>query len=129
MVHKLSRVSSITISLYGAVVVASGIWRVVSAEGGSTGLWFGLVMGSFAWLSGVLYWNDKRQWANAMAFCCIAVVGGWFGYESFLKKGYPHAEIRQLVVIILSVVTLVVLCWLATKSTSNASSEISRDGI
>jgi len=125
---QLIKASSITICLYGAVVMASGIWRVVSAEGGSTGLWFGLVMGSIAWLSGVLYWNDKRQLANAMALCCIAVVGGWFGYESLLKKGYAHAEIRQLVVIVLSVVTVVVLCWLATKSTSNASGKVSRDG-
>jgi len=125
---QLIKASSITICLYGAVVMASGVWRVVSADGGTTGLWFGLVMGGIAWLSGVLYWMDKRQWANALAFCCIAVVGGWFGYESLLKKGYANSEIRQLVVIVLSVVTVVTLGWLATKSTSNASGEVNRGG-
>ncbi len=104
-----NRISAVAIFLYGAVVVASGVWRVVSAEGGSTGLWFGLVMGGVAWLGGVLYWFDKRGLAKGLAIFCVVLVGGWFGYESFLRKGYADSEIRQLVVIVFSIVILGIL--------------------
>ena len=104
-----NRISAVAIFLYGAVVVASGILRVVLADGGSTGLWFGLVMGGVAWLGGILYWFDRRGLAKGLAIFCVVLVGGWFGYESFLRKGYADSEIRQLVVIVFSIVILGIL--------------------
>ena len=117
--------SCVTMVLFGCVVVLSGIWRIVSADGGSTGLWFGLILGGFAWFGGLLFWKGRKVPAYTISFLCIALVGGWFGYESFVKKGFANSEVRQLLVICSSLVTAVLLGWLGCLS--NASSEGSGD--
>ena len=94
---------------YGACVIASGLWRFFSAEGGHAGLWFGLVMGGLALFSGWLFWQGRARTAGILIGLCLVFVGGWFIYESFVKKGLYQAEPRQLMIIALTVVVAVAL--------------------
>lgn len=95
--------------LYGAAVVASGTWRFTMMEGGKTGFVFGLVMGAIAFVSGVLLRRGTTRIGLALGVLALAVVGGWFYYESFVKKGFAEAEVRQLVIIAITLVTALVL--------------------
>ena len=117
--HFLIDFTDFTQSCFGFVVVISGVWRIVSAEGGSTGLWFGLTMGCLAWLSALLFWNGKSAPAYAIGVSCIALVGGWFGYESFVKKGFANSEVRQLIVIGCSFMVAMLLAWFGFVSNSS----------
>ena len=100
---------AILMAVYAIVVIASGIYRIVSSEGGTTGLYFGLVMGGIAAAGSLLFWLDKPLLANFDSFLSVAFVGGWFCYESFVKKGFANAEPRQLIVIVITLVVLVLL--------------------
>ncbi len=86
-------------ALFALVVVTSGFYRVLSADGGQTGLWFGIIMGGLALCSCWLLVTENRRPGYFVAWLCILVVGGWFAYESFVKKGIARAEPRQLIVI------------------------------
>lgn len=90
---------TVTMALFGCSVVASGLWRYFSAAGGNAGLWFGLVMGVLALLAAWFFYSSKPIVGHAFAWIAILFVGGWFCYESFVKKGIENAEPRQLIII------------------------------
>ncbi len=102
----------ITSATFGLCVIASGLWRFLSAEGGHAGLWFGLVMGSASLLSSWLFLKDRVVPARVLIWTSLVIVGGWFSYESFIKKGLANAELRQLIIIGVTLVTA--LCILFT---------------
>ncbi len=101
---------------FGSVVFASGLWRYFGAEGGSNGLWFGVVMGGLAVASGVLFHVRKKSAANLTAWLAILFVGGWFGYEALIKKGITVAEPRQLMVIAVAAFTAIALVMLSRET-------------
>ena len=88
---------------FGLIVLASGLWRYFGAEGGTNGLWFGVVMGGVAMASGGLFRIGMATAAGVLAWVSIALVGGWFGYEALIKKGITVAEPRQLIVIAVTI--------------------------
>lgn len=96
-------------ALFALVVVASGFYRVLSADGGQTGLWFGITMGGMALCSCWLLVTENQRPGFFVAWLCILVVGGWFAYESFVKKGIANAEPRQLIVIGVALITALAL--------------------
>ena len=104
-----------TLGLFATAVAASGIFRFVSAEGGHKGLWFGLVMSLVAAGGAMLIAARKRAVGLGVGLFATVVVGGWFGYEALLDKGWANAESRQLVILVLSLVVLVVLLWPSTR--------------
>ena len=87
------------LGLFGISVVTSGLWRFFSAEGGHAGLWFGLVMGGLAIFAAFLFLKDKVGPALLAGWLSLVFVGGWFCYESLIKKGIENAEPRQLIII------------------------------
>ncbi len=87
---------------YSLAVIVSGIYRIVSAEGGTTGLIFGLVMGLLGFAGAGLIAVRRTTIGAVVSGIVVVFVGGWFFYESFVKKGVENAEIRQLIVIGLS---------------------------
>lgn len=75
-----------TMSGYGVAVIGSGLWAWF-VNGGSKGLWFGLVMGLGAVGAARLLAQGKKGLGLGIASFCILVVGGWFVYEVFVRKG------------------------------------------
>ncbi len=102
---------SIAVSLYALAVLASGFVRYVAQEGGSTGLVFGLTMGALALVGAFLLRGRFPRTGLFVAAAVTSLVGGWFVYESFVRKDLADAEVRQLIVIGLSLVMAVVLLW------------------
>ena len=100
-----TRLRLITIGLFGVVVIGSGWWRYLGADGGTTGLWFGMVMGGLSLLSSGLFAARINIAAHALAWTCLVVVGGWFVYEALIENGGSNAEPRQLVVIVVTLVS------------------------
>ena len=102
-----------TMLVYGLCIVASGLFRYFSSDGGHAGLWFGIVMGTVALIAGGSYWLGKRSIGHVLAWLTVAFVGGWFCYEFFykslIKKGWAEAETRLLLMFGLSVVVGVIL--------------------
>ena len=96
-------------AVFALVVIASGIYRIVSDDGGTTGLTFGLVMGGIAAAASILFWMERPFLAYLDSFLSISLVGGWFIYESFIKKGLGNAEPRQLIVIAVTAVVTVLM--------------------
>lgn len=101
----------VAIGLFGLLVIGSGLLRFLSAEGGQTGLIFGLVMGSIALLGSCFFLRHQNLPAQFASWTAITFVGGWFCYESFIKKGLGDAEPRQLVIIAVTFVTAFLLLW------------------
>lgn len=97
-----------TVTLFGLAVIASGCWRYFGQEGGDKGLWFGVVMGTLALLA-ALSMGRRPAMATLLAWISVLFVGGWFGYEALIKKGWADAEPRQLIVLGCSIVTAGVL--------------------
>ncbi len=102
-------ITGVLMGLYGVSVIASGLWRFLSAEGGHTGLTFGIVMGLIAFASGWLISSNKTVPGFSLAWICVLLAGGWFIYEALVKKGFENAETRQLVVIVISVAVGLIL--------------------
>jgi len=107
---------SVVVGLFGLPVIASGLWRFFSAEGGHAGLWFGIVMGCTASGSAVLFHSSQIRIAIGLAWLAILLVGGWFSYESFVKKGLESAETRQLIII---GITIAAAGWMVRLSLAN----------
>ncbi|MEM6673971.1 MAG: hypothetical protein AAF726_14090 [Planctomycetota bacterium] len=80
-------------------MIASGLTRFVFQPGGEKGLWFGLAMGALGLVAARLSAVGRRGVSLAVAVPTLAVVAGWFCYESFVLKGFAEAEVRQLVII------------------------------
>ena len=98
-----------TMLVYGLCIVASGLFRYFSSDGGHAGLWFGIVMGTVALLAGGSYWLGNRTIGHVLAWLTVAFVGGWFFYESLIKKGWAEAETRLLLMFGLSIVVGLIL--------------------
>lgn len=96
---------------FSLAVIASGCIRYFSQEGGEKGLWFGAVMGALGLASSALLRSGHHAKGVAASFATVALVGGWFFYESVVLKGLADAEPRQLVVLALAIVTAGVLAW------------------
>lgn len=106
-----TRHRALALFLYALAVIASGLWRFATQEGGEKGLWFGLVMGGLGLVGAGLLRAGRTRVGMGFAIVTLAFVGGWFAYESFVDKGLAHAEPRQLIILALSVV--VAACLLA----------------
>lgn len=95
--------------IFGLAVVGSGLFRFLSREGGVNGLWFGLVMGGLA-LAGAHFLARGRSGIGLpLAWCALVFVAGWFGYEALVQKGIAAAEVRQLLILLTALATIVVL--------------------
>jgi hypothetical protein len=103
--------------LYASALAASGCWRYVAQPDGGKGLWFGLVMGALA-LGAAWLLATKRQGGLPLAYAVVALAGGWFVYESFVRKGLASAEPRQLLMIGLSGLVACVLVSSQRRPTS-----------
>jgi len=68
-------------------------------------------MGSIA-LLGAFLMKRLTALGLALGFLSISFVAGWYTYESFVLKGLPDAEWRQLIMIVVSLITGVWLFWL-----------------
>ena len=101
---------------FGLAVIGSGLWRFFSADGGHAGLWFGIVMGGLALVSAWLSWLGRTRTAAVLIGLCLVFVGGWFTYESFVKKGLAEAEPRQLMIIVLTILTTIALLLQTARS-------------
>ena len=95
--------------LFGLAVLASGFLRFFGQEGGDKALWFGLVMGGLALLGAVCLRVGRARLGWGLGVLAVVFVGGWFGYESFVRKGLAAAELRQLVILGLAVATAAAL--------------------
>ena len=102
---------TVAIAIYGLVVIASGMVRYFGAEGGETGLIFGLVMGTISLVAAACFCFNQNLTGMILAWLCILFTGGWFIYEALIKKGISEAETRQLVVIGISLLTAVALAY------------------
>ena len=96
-------------AFFGLAVLTSGFWRYFSAEGGHAGLWFGVVMGGLALTGSWLFLQGRITLASTATWTSLAFVGGWFVYESFVKKGLADAETRQLLIIALTTIAIVTM--------------------
>ena len=101
---------------YGCCIIASGLYRFFSAEGGQAGLWFGLVMGFVALTSASLFRLSKLLAGHVTAWLAITFVGGWFFYEALIKKGWWDAEPRLLLILALSLCVAAVLPAISLRS-------------
>lgn len=104
-----NRFKSKALALYGLIVVGSGMLRYFGQDGGETGLWFGIVMGTLALIAAAFFKFDRKLPGHLIVWPTIAIVGGWFFYEALIKKGFAHSETRQLVVIAVSVALAVAM--------------------
>lgn len=103
------RYRSLAIAVYALLVIGSGVLRYATAEGGGKALWFGIVMGGLSLVGAALHHKGLRRVGLGVTFVVLAFVGGWFGYEAFVRKGLAAAEVRQLVIFGLSLVLAVLL--------------------
>jgi cation transport ATPase len=97
-------------AVYGLAVIASGLYRFLAEEGGEKGLWFGVVMGTLALGAAGLLWARWLLIGRALAWLVAIFVGGWFVFESSIKKGFGHGDLRMYLIIALSLLEAVVLC-------------------
>lgn len=94
---------SLTWVVYGIVVIASGCYRYFSRPSGEKGLYFGLGMGAVAIAAGLMIRSGRSRSGHVAGFFSLALVTGWFLFESLIKDGGNH-EVRLLVVAGLSLV-------------------------
>ena len=93
--------------LYGLAIIASGLMRYLQQPDGEKGLWFGVVFGALALFATLCLTLQKHKTASVILWTTILVVGGWFVYEALIKKGFANSELRQLVIIGLTVAVAV----------------------
>lgn len=105
---------------FGLAVIASGCWRYFGADGGDKGLWFGIVMGGLA-LIGALA-PLPRKVSLGLVWSSVLLVAGWFAYECFVRKGWAEAELRQLLVLGLAIVTGGILLRLGSQPSPTGDS-------
>ena len=111
--------------LYGTTVIVSGLFRYFGEPNGQTGLWFGIVLGSLALAAGFLFHVRQNIVASILIWVSIVVVGGWFFYEACIKKGVFEAEIRLVIMVLISVTVAIFYfrALVASKKTNVVVSE------
>jgi len=102
-------VKSTFLTVFAVAVIASGCIRFFTQEGGSVGLWFGIVMGGVGLAGVVAFKSGNVLLGHIAGYVSVVTVGGWFVYEALIKKGFAVAEVRQLVIIGFSVLAFIVL--------------------
>ena len=98
-------VASVT-ACFGVAVILSGLYRYFMEPGGTSGLWFGLVMGALALLASLLQMTRISVVGDLLALVVALFVGGWFCYENFGKAKH---ELRMYLMIVVSAAELAVL--------------------
>jgi hypothetical protein len=68
---------SILFLFHGTAVIASGLFRYLSAPDGSKGLWFGLVAGSLALVSAIRLRRSAARFADLPGWSALVLVAGW----------------------------------------------------
>lgn len=111
------RHASLAFSLYALVVAGSGLLRTLLSGSGTTGLWFGLAMGALALGSSVALARSARGLAYLPGALALALVGGWFAYECFVRNRFAQAELRQLAILVLTIVLALGLLWPRARGT------------
>ena len=100
-----TRIRSFALTVFGAAVIASGVFRFAFFEGGEKGLSFGLVMGGLALFGSWLAARGRLLPGLMIGAAAMAFVAGWFAYECFVIKGVATADRRQLIVLAVTIVT------------------------
>lgn len=109
LMSKMSQLQVVCTAVYGVSVIASGLYRFLSEEGGDKGLWFGIVMGSLALIAAVLMAVKESWWFGfGLALLSVLFVGGWFINEAWITKGFKVGP-RMHIIIGLSFLELCVL--------------------
>ncbi|MCH2101346.1 MAG: hypothetical protein MK209_05450 [Planctomycetes bacterium] len=107
MIRLPSRLAVLTV--FGALVVVSGVYRKLSGPGGWPAFWFGVIDGSIV-LLGV--WGIRRgliKLGYFLGLTGLAFVVGWFGYECLIKKPWAEVEWRPLTELIVGVLATALL--------------------
>ena len=91
-------------AVFGIVAIGSGLARYLFEAGGEKGLVFGFVTGSLGLLAARVLHESKTRLGLTIAAIAMALVVGWFSWESFVIKGFADAEWRQLIVIVVTLV-------------------------
>ena len=102
-----SRLACLTV--FGALVMASGIYRKLSRPEGWPAFWFGVVVGAGVLLGAWLIRRGKPAIGYFLGALGLAFVVGWFGYECFIKKPWAEVEPRPLAELALGVVITALL--------------------
>ncbi len=99
---------------FGVAVILSGLYRYFMEPGGTSGLWFGLVMGAAALVASLLQTTRISLVGDLLAMVVACFVGGWFCYENFAKGKH---ELRMYLMIAVSAAELAMLmvCWVRRK--------------
>lgn len=88
---------------YGLIVSGSGCYRYLARPNGEKGLYFGLVMGALALAAGASIARGAARAGHALGCFAVALVAGWFAYESLVREG-GSGEARLLIVLALSLI-------------------------
>jgi hypothetical protein len=99
------------ITVFGALVLISGVYRKLSAPEGWPAFWFGVVVGSGMLLGS---WLIHRGWVRlgfGLGWIGLGFVVGWFGYECLIKKPWAEVEWRPLTELILGTLTMLLMVW------------------
>ena len=97
------------VTLFGSLVLISGVYRKLSAPAGWPAFWFGVVTGLGILLGALLIRRGWKLVGYGLAWIGLAFVIGWFGYECLFKKPWSEVEWRPLTELIVGVVTALLL--------------------
>lgn len=104
---------TIALTIFGLVVIGSGLFRYLSTTGGENGLYFGLVMGGLVLLGALLLGVGQRLAGSLVGAVAIALVLMWFSYDMYrdvvATQTVGSAEIRKSIVLVVGVAAAIVL--------------------
>lgn len=102
-----SRLALLTV--FGALVLISGVYRKLSGPEGWPAFWFGVADGSIVLLGALCLRRGMRIVGYTLGLTGLAFVIGWFGYECLIKKPWAEVEWRPLTELIVGVGTAILL--------------------
>lgn len=102
----------IALAVYGSALIASGVYRYLTASSAINALGFGLVMGTWAIVAALLMFVRLRPLGLILGWAAVLIAGVWFCME--LEDKYRQPRIWMLVA--LSIVTIILLAWPARKA-------------